>query len=285
MVDFHAHCEFSIDAEGRIDAYLEAALARGLGCICFTTHCDLDPKRLEHDGRVKLGGKEVDVYSDWLPAYMGQVRTAARGVAARGLEVLCGLEVGYVPGLESVIEKTVRDRGFDFLLCGVHTLSGTDIVSARESGTYFKTRSPRQVCEEYFGYLGEAVRSGLFDSIAHLDIYKRCGLDFYGPELAEAHLGLAEPVLDEMARRELPLEVNSAGYRRGLGSPYPSRDILRQARQAGIEDVTLGSDCHRPEDVGAGLKGCLDLAAEAGFETVAVFKARLRRRIAIGDVE
>ncbi|MFZ1946442.1 MAG: histidinol-phosphatase [bacterium] len=284
MVDFHAHCEYSIDAEGGVEAYLEAAVGRGLSRICFTTHCDLDPARLEHDGRVKLGGEVVDVYSDWLPAYIGDVRAAGRRFEGRGIRVLCGLEVGYVPGVESVIEKTIGGRGLDFILCGVHTLSGADIVSARESSAYFETRSPRQVCEEYFEYLGQAVRSGLFDAIAHLDIYKRCGLDFYGPELNQAHLGLAEPVLDEMARRRLPLEVNSAGYRKGLGSPYPSRDLLRCARQAGIGDVTLGSDCHRPGDVGADLDRCLGLAGEAGFTHVAVFADRLRERIAIEEL-
>ena len=65
MVDFHAHCEYSIDAEGTIDQYAQAALKAGLSHICFTTHCDLDPARLEHDGRVRLGGSIVDVNSGW----------------------------------------------------------------------------------------------------------------------------------------------------------------------------------------------------------------------------
>jgi histidinol-phosphatase (PHP family) len=283
MMDFHAHCEYSIDAEGEIGAYVQSALRAGLSHICFTTHCDLDPARLEHDGRIKLRGKVVDVYSDWLESYRDEVHRAA-SLAGPGVKVLCGLEIGYVPGIEALIERTIGGHRFDFILGGVHTLGGKDIVSPRESPAYFREKTPRQVCEEYFSYLGSAVATGLFDSIAHIDIYKRCGLEFYGDELNGAHLGLVDPVLDEMARRGLCLEINSAGYRKGLGSPYPSLDILKSARGAGIADLTFGSDCHRPEDVGRDLDKCLNLAREAGFDKVAVFEARQREIISLGDM-
>jgi histidinol-phosphatase (PHP family) len=282
MVDLHAHCEYSIDAEGEIPAYVEAAVRAGLTHLCFTTHCDLDPTRLEHDGRVKLGGAVVDVYSDWLESYVNEVGRAA--AQARGsIKVLCGLEIGYVPGIEGVIEQTVGRFDFDYVLCGIHVLRGTDIVSPRECSEYFKTRTPRQVCEDYFGCLEGAVASGLFDAIAHLDIYKRCGLEFYGDALRTAHIGLAEPVLGEIARRDLCLEVNSAGYRKGLGEAYPSPGILAAAGQAGVKHVVLGSDCHRPEDVGRDLDRCAALARGAGFEAMAVFEGRQRQLLPAGQ--
>ncbi len=284
MVDFHAHCEYSIDAQGSIDQYALAALEAGLSQICFTTHCDLDPARLEHDGKVRLRGSIADVTSDWLESYIEEVRQAARLHAGRGLKVLCGLEIGYVPGLERLIERTMKSYEFDFILCGIHILAGIDIVSPRESGTYFGSRTPREVCEEYFEYLGEAVASGLFDCIAHIDIYKRCGLDFLGEALNGAHRGFIEPVLDGMARRDLCLEVNSGGLRKGLKSPYPSLDILKQARDAGIRNLTVGSDCHRPEDVGQGIDRCLELAVEAGFDRIAVFESRKRTTFPITDL-
>jgi histidinol-phosphatase (PHP family) len=284
MVDFHAHCEYSIDARGTVGEYVESALKAGLSHVCFTTHCDLDPTRLEHDGKINLKGNIVDVNSPWLESYIGEVRQARASCAGRGLEVLCGLEIGYAPGIEPLMEKTIASHDFDFILCGIHILAGTDIVSSRESSTYFAGRSPRQVCEDYFGCLQGAVDCGLFDSIAHFDIYKRCGLDFYGDPLKYAHLGLAEPVLEAMAKRGLCLEINSAGFRKGLGAPYPSPDILQAARAAGVRELTLGSDCHKPEDVGQGVAECAGLAREAGFERVAVFEERRRRFVQLGDL-
>jgi len=284
MVDFHAHCEYSIDARGTIDQYAASALRSGLSHICFTTHCDLDPARLERDGKINLKGTIVDVTGDWLESYMEEVAAAAAAYEARGLKVLCGLEIGYAPGIESLIEKLIKAHRFDYILGGIHVLDGIDIVSPRESDRYFGARTPAEVCEEYFACLAGAVVSGLFDAIAHIDIYKRCGLELLGDGLNRAHIGLIEPVLVEMARRGLCLEVNSGGLRRGLEYPYPSPDILHAAREAGVRSLTVGSDCHRPEDVGQGLDRCLALALEAGFDRITVFEARRRRTIPIGEI-
>jgi histidinol-phosphatase (PHP family) len=278
MVDFHVHSDYSIDAEGSVGEYVEAALEAGLSQICFTTHCDLDPLRLERDGKVKLKGNIVDVTSDWLESYVDEVRQAARSCAGR-LKVLCGLEVGYVPGTEPLIEKTIGAFKFDYVLCGVHTLAGIDIVSPGECRDYFIRRSPGQVCEEYFASVRQAAASGLFDSIAHLDIYKKSGLAFHGEALNAAHQGFLEPALDEMARRSTCLEINSAALRKGLRYPYPSPDLLALARQAGVANVTLGSDCHKPADVACGLGTCIELARQSGFDEVAVFEARARATI------
>jgi histidinol-phosphatase (PHP family) len=284
MLDFHAHCEYSIDAQGTIAEYAESALKAGLSHICFTTHCDLDPSRLEHDGEINLKGSIVDVNSPWLESYVDEIGKARALCKGRGLDVLCGLEIGYARGIEPLIERTIASHDFDFILGGIHILGGTDIVSARESSAYFAGRSPRQVCEAYFDCLAGAVDCGLFDAIAHLDIYKRCGLDFYGDELKAAHLGLAEPVLEAMARKGLCLEVNSAGFRKGLGAPYPSPDMLEAAKAAGIQELTLGSDCHKPEDVGQDVARAAGLARLAGFDRVTLFEARRRRAVPLGDL-
>lgn len=279
MVDLHVHCDYSIDAEGSADEYAQAALARGLSHICFTTHCDLDPDRRHHDGRVKLDGQIVDVTSDWLRSYVDEVTAVRRAYAGQGLTVLCGLEIGYVPGIERMIEDLVASRVFDFVLGGIHTLSGIDIVSPREAGEYFKSRTPRQVCEEYFEYVEQAIATDLFDCIAHFDIYKRCGLDFYGDSLNVAHRGLIEKNLAGIAQKGISLEINSGGLRKGLAWPYPSPDILKAAKDVGVAHLTVGSDCHRPEDIGSGLDMCLELAADAGLDDIVVYESRKRLSI------
>ena len=283
-MDFHVHCDYSIDATGTMVDYASRALAKGLTKICFTTHCDLDPQRRHHDGRVRLRGKIVDVTSGWLESYIEDIDQVARAFSDRGLEILSGLEIGYVPGIEKMIDSVVSPYRFDFILGGVHTLEGYDIVSSREAGDYFKTKTPTELCKEYYAYLKGAASCGLFDCIAHIDIYKRCGLDFYGDELSSAHQGLVEPVLDRIAGSGLALELNSGGLRKGLAWPYPSPDILQAASDAGISQVTLGSDCHNPEEIGAGLDRCVGLAQRAGLDSIAVFEGRCRREIPLGNL-
>jgi len=283
MVDFHVHCDYSSDARGSAEEYAAFALKNGLRAMCFTTHCDLDPRRRHHDGKVRLKGEIVDVTSDWLRHYVKDVREVSARYADRGLEVRLGLEIGYTPGIEHLISPVIDSFDFDFILAGVHTLEGTDIVSSTESKEYFAAHSPREVCGAYYRDLGEAVASGLFDCIAHIDIYKRMGFDHYGEALNRAHEGLAEPVLAGIAERGISLEINSGGFRKGFPWPFPSPDILALAREAGIEDITPGSDCHTPEETGYRIGECLEVAMKAGYDRVAVFAAREKSHIPIGD--
>ena len=274
MIDYHVHCDYSVDAEGTVEDYVAHALKNGVSRICFTTHCDLEPGRRHHDGRIRLKGRIIDVTSDWLESYIGDVKSAAGRVPEGRLEVYCGLEVGFVPGIEKMIEDFIAPFEFDYVLGGVHTLRGIDIVSTRESSEYFEGRTPRQVCEDYYFYLQEAAASGLFDSIAHLDIYKKCGLDFYGSDLNGAHRGLLEPVVERIADVGLAVEVNSAPLRKGAASPYPSLDILKSVREGGVRGITFGSDCHSPAEIAGNIDRCAALARDAGYEEVLVFADR-----------
>ena len=53
-------------------------------------------------------------------------------------------------------------------------------------------------------------------------------------------------------------EVNSAGLRYPVQEIYPGPELLQIFFAHGLP-VTLGSDAHRPEDVGAGLPQALEL--------------------------
>jgi histidinol-phosphatase (PHP family) len=284
MIDFHVHCDYSSDAGGSVEEYAEWALKNGLRAMCFTTHCDLDPERRHHDGKVRLKGEIVDVTSDWLGYYVEDVLEVSARFAGRGLDVRLGLEIGYTPGIEHLISPVIDSFDFDFILGGVHTLDGTDIVSSTESREYFSSHGPREMCEVYYRDLGEAVASGLFDCIAHIDIYKRMGVAHYGEALEQAHLGLIEPVLAGMADSGMSLEINSGGFRKGLRWPFPGPDILALAREAGVEDITPGSDCHKPEEAGYKIDECLRVAREAGYDRVAVFAAREKSHIPIDEL-
>ena len=75
-----------------------------------------------------------------------------------------------------------------------------------------------------------------------------------------------------MIHKGIALEVNSGGLKYGLGFPNPHPDILRRYRQLGGEMVTVGSDAHRPEQVGYGFDTLPGLLWEAGFGYVTLFR-------------
>jgi histidinol-phosphatase (PHP family) len=97
----------------------------------------------------------------------------------------------------------------------------------------------------------------------------------YGPELSWDWSGVAAS-LDGVR-----LEVSSAGLHKPHGKLYPNPDLLREAKQRGVE-ITLASDAHAPQDVGRDLARAIELARSAGYETVTVFEERQARQEPLG---
>lgn len=252
-LDYHIHPGYSIDAEDvPIMTYCRQALCLGLQEICFTTHLEVDPVRRQKDWFVRLRGKLHPMDDTaWLDHYFREIEEARRQLRGRGLAIKAGLEVGYQPGCEKGIEKILNAYPFDFVLGSIHCLQHQSISSWQESRSYFSSHTMEEVCRAYFSTLLEAVRTNLFDCIAHVDLYRRHGESFWGAAAAKAHEGNIEPVLEEMARRQIGLEVNTSSLRRGLGDFHPSEGILKLARKYGVKIFTVGSDAHRLEDLGS----------------------------------
>ena len=75
----------------------------------------------------------------------------------------------------------------------------------------------------------------------------------------------------------LAAEISTAGLRKPVGELYPDLDLLRAFVRAGVP-VTLASDAHEPDLVGANFEQALAHAQAAGCQTVAVFDGGKQRR-------
>ena len=106
------------------------------------------------------------------------------------------------------------------------------------------------------------MRAGLFDAIAHIDLYRRYGFRHFGSKILTIHRGIIEPVLLEMARREIGLEINTSSLRRGLKEFHPSKEILAVAAKSGVRIVAIGSDAHSPDELGDSLDEAQALLGE-----------------------
>ena len=63
--------------------------------------------------------------------------------------------------------------------------------------------------------------------------------------------------------------MSTAGWRKGLGAPFPAPWILRRCRDLGIR-VTPCTDAHRPEQIAHCYADALALLRETGYREVAV---------------
>ncbi|WP_423784330.1 hypothetical protein [Faecalibaculum rodentium] len=68
------------------------------------------------------------------------------------------------------------------------------------------------------------------------------------------------------------IELNTSSVRYGLSDTQPSRDILRLYRELGGQIITLGSDSHRPDHLGAHIASSMELLKELGYEAFCTFE-------------
>jgi len=264
LADYHLHPGYSVDAiPATLRQYCLRALELDLKEICFTPHLEHEWGRPNINNHVRLRGKTVPSYElHWLDEYFREIENAREEFKGNKLIIKAGVEIGYNPQLEELISKVLQEFPFDFVLGAVHSINGVSISSLQECPEYFSLCTLEDLRRDYFHVLTKAVESGFFDCLAHLDIYRRYGYDYYGPEITTMHRGAVEPVLTEAARRNIGLEINTSSIRRGSSEFHPSLEILRLAVDAGVNIFTVGSDAHAPEELGANLEEAFTLLKE-----------------------
>ncbi|MFO7674942.1 MAG: histidinol-phosphatase [bacterium] len=264
--DLHVHPDFSPDATGSVREYCARARALELDGLCFTSHYEPDPARVDRE-QVRVGGRLMSAASDWVSCYLAAI-DAARDEFP-DLRVLAGVEVGYEPGFEPLVRELLGRHRFEFVLGSVHCIDHLALSSGREQDEFaerFRCLPPAELMRRYFDRVGAAAQSGLFDALGHLDIYRKYVVPRLGAELLAAAAAELPRALAAIAGSGTAIEVNTSAFRRGDAEPYPAFALLRQARAAGVERFTTGSDAHRPGDLGAGLDRARALLARLGAE-------------------
>ncbi|NPV60650.1 MAG: histidinol-phosphatase HisJ family protein [Actinobacteria bacterium] len=257
LIDLHLHTSRCGHAEGRLEDYALEAERGNLAGIGFSDHFPLLHTR---DADLSMSMEE-------LPSYVREVVELRE--AFPGLWVGLGIEVDYLPETAGRLEDLLNLFPFDYIIGSVHFIDGWGFDDPRYVSEY-SGRDLFTLWERYFELLGDAAESGLFDLLAHPDLIKKFG---FRPREDVTHL--YENCLDRVAAAGIALEVSTAGLRKPVGEIYPSEDFLRMCRERDIE-VTLGSDAHRPEEVGYRFGEALALLRKVGYQEVVVFESRER---------
>ena len=130
-----------------------------------------------------------------------------------------------------------------------------------------------QATEFYFGEVLGAIRSGLFDTIGHLDQCKSWFMQWFSPADYAAAPELYEPILAALVESGMALEVNTGGLHRPVGETYPAAWVVRRFRELGGQRVTTGSDAHQPQWFAFGIEEACEIVAAAGFDRLALERA------------
>lgn len=246
LADYHIHPNFSVDAEGSIDEFCVAARQKGLSEICFTTHYDTNPDDSEWGRSIRIDGKLMLNSIENFAHYVRAVEAAQKDSP---MVIKCGVEVGYYPGCEDEIRKLIEIYPIEYKLGAVHEV-GYVCICNEESIVKAKGNIPlEKLADDYFALVKQMIESGLFDTVAHLDMYKWYALKYYGDDVLTIHRGRIEPVFEAMVKYNTGIEINTAALRKGHTEYYPTMEIVNMARKAGVRIAAIGSDAHRPSEV------------------------------------
>jgi histidinol-phosphatase (PHP family) len=84
--------------------------------------------------------------------------------------------------------------------------------------------------------------------------------------------------LDDVLRTILDcgkgIEINTSGYKYGLGHAHPKTEILKRYRELGGEIITIGSDAHKPEHLCYDFHLVPELLKSLGFTYYTTFVQR-----------
>ena len=246
-----------------MEDYVERAIELGLQEIGFSDHNPLP------DGRsadVRMTEAELDYYVE---------RVTELHYRYRGkIDVLLGLELDYVEGLEPYLEKQLAAYPWDYVIGSIHFLDNPCRVSS-----WCQPRlDGRELYTRYFELMRRMARSGLCDIIAHFDIAKRSG---FMPGEHEADD--ITRTLQEIAAANLCIEVNTSGYRHAElpePQPYPMLSVVEQALTLGIP-LIVNSDAHAPEQVGSQFVLMEQFLKRKGCQQLARFYRRKREMVAL----
>jgi histidinol-phosphatase (PHP family) len=250
------HTLFSPDSQASMEDMCEAALRCGLQEICFTEHVDRNPWD-ENRGFFN-------------PAAFVPAVARCQSCYADRLVVRIGLEIGEPHLVAGEVKALLEAWPIDFVLGSAHWID--------QNGTYmsdvYQVHPAEHVEREYLQRVLELAEQGDFDSLGHLDLVRRYRPRALGPFDTLVHADVIRAILKALIHRDKAFEINTSPLRRRLDSTCPHITVLRWYRELGGEKLTVGSDAHRPEQVGTGFEVALALLKTAGFSRIVRFSAR-----------
>lgn len=264
MIDSHTHTHYSKHARGTVDEVVRAAIARGVGILTITDHA---PFPVDHDNR--LLRSELRRYFDEL--HETKHRHAGQ------ISVLAGLEADYLPGYGPYLADMLGEVTPDFVIGSIHYV----FIGQRKVNVWdLQDMRDPVVLEAYFDSILGLLGCGLFDAVGHVDTVLRAGIG------EEAFLQWFGPLVPLMIEHDVSYEINASGAKktmfdaRGVEVPggwsYPSKRLVAELKLLGAS-FTLGSDAHRPEDVGTGLVEMLHGLGDACPRHLSWYEGRCRR--------
>jgi len=259
-VDYHVHTEFSDDSVYLMEDVVKDAIALGLEEICITDHVDYGIKLDWDDGREiqwrhgePMANVDYPKYFEKIAKLKGEYKDQI--VIKEGMEF--GMQVHTIPQFRKLFNK----YHFDFIILSCHQVEDKefwtqDFQKGRTQEEY-QTRYYQEILDVITEYKDYCV-------LGHLDLLKR--YDMAGDYPFEKIKPMVTKILKQVIADGKGIEINTSSHRYGLDDLMPSRNILKLYHELGGTIVTIGSDTHKSEHLGAYIEETKEAMRKIGFK-------------------
>lgn len=261
--DLHTHTNFSFDSTQDIQGLILRASQLGLKYLAITDH---------FDNGSKYTTQELDI-----PKYC-QTLSSYKDIAKdNGVELLLGIELGYMPQKNNQNLQIIQSYPFDYVINSVHEVDGIDCYFPE----YHQGKDKNSSYTAYFEKILESIDAPYYYSaIGHLGYVIRKAP--YSPK--EFRYNEFEDILDKILKKIIQkqkiLEINTSTE--GLVEPtIPSLEVLKRYYQLGGRLVTFGSDAHSSQRLADKFEITCKILKDIGFEYYTVVKNRQHIKIKI----
>lgn len=254
--DTHIHSDFSHDGKASMEEMINAAKRRKLSGICFTEHLDI---------------KSIENGVDFPLALNRYMETCCKLSAMEKFPVRMGIEFSIMPELAPYLQQLADANAFDFIIGSCHHVER----SILETEGIEPAKAEEQMYTEHFCTMLEAIKNvDSFDVCGHIDYVVRYGPNQNRYYSYEKYADIIDEILQTLIMRGKGIEINTSGFRYGLGQSHPNEAILKRYKELGGEIITIGSDGHAPEQIAYAFEKVPDILQKAGFKYFTVFKER-----------
>ena len=267
LYDQHLHSRHSFDSKADPARNVERAIELGLAGLTFTEHFDVHPDDW------KTCSYDDDAYTETIGAL--------RERFGREIYIGKGIEICFQPDHMDFILDFLTGHRFDMVMLSIHYFAGRP-VHKRES---WETVDLAEGTRQYLDTVLEGARMcrrvntsqrRVFDVLGHLDFVKRYTRRFFGKEDVHAHGEIVDEILRTCVEADVVPEINTSTLRGDLDETMPGPDVVKRYAELGGMAMSLGSDAHVSEHIGAGLNHAVDMLRDAGITHVALFNDRER---------
>ncbi len=270
--DYHVHTEFSDDSVYPMEDVVKDAIAMELDELCFTDHVDYGIKNDWDDGteikyRSGIPGEPENepIMNVNYPVYYETYKRLQKEYGDK-ISLKLGMEFGMQAHTIEKYEKLFARYPFDFIILSVHQVEDKEFWTQ----DFQRGRTQKEYNERYYEELLYLVQNyHHYSVLGHMDLIVRYDKEGIYP------FEKLKPILTEILKIVIAdgkgIEVNTSSHRYGLKDLTPSRDILRLYRELGGRIITIGSDSHKKEHLGAYIEETKQELKALGYKEYCTF--------------